>query len=51
MRADPKGFERVAEAKLFPESGERDAQMWAPMALAGDVLLLRSQEELLCVQL
>jgi hypothetical protein len=40
----------VADARLF-ESTSRDGQMWAPMALAGGRLLLRSQEELVCVRL
>jgi len=51
VRAKPERFELVAEAKLFPDNGSRDGQMWAPMALSGSHLLLRSQEELLCVQL
>lgn len=51
VRASPKGYEPVAEAKLFGEPSTRDGQMWAPMALAGNRLLLRSQEELLCVGL
>jgi hypothetical protein len=29
----------------------RDGQMWAPMALAGATLLLRSQKELVCLRL
>lgn len=51
VRASAAAFEPVAEARLFPASDERDGQMWAPMALSGSRLLLRSQEELLCVQL
>ncbi|MNC95328.1 hypothetical protein D3C83_124210 [compost metagenome] len=51
MRAGRKGYEPVAEAKLFGEPSARDGQMWAPMALAGNRLLLRSQEALLCVSL
>ena len=50
VRASPKGYEQVAEAKLFGEPRSRDAQMWAPMALAGERLLLRSQDELMCVK-
>lgn len=50
-RASAQAFELVATARLFPESEERDGQMWAPMALAGGLLVLRSQEELLCVRL
>ena len=51
VHASPQGYQQVAEAKLFGERSGRDGQMWAPMALAGKRLLLRSQEELLCVQL
>ena len=51
VRASPERYEQVAEAKLFGEPAARDAEMWAPMALAGKRLLLRSQEELLCVNL
>jgi hypothetical protein len=51
VRASPERYELVAEAKIFGENGARDGQMWAPMALAGKRLLLRSQEELVCVEL
>ena len=51
VRTNPERFELVAEAKLFPDNGTRDRQMWAPMALSGTHLLMRSQEELLCVRL
>jgi outer membrane protein assembly factor BamB len=50
VQASPEGYRPVAEARLF-EGGSRDGQMWAPMALSGERLLLRSQEELVCVQL
>ncbi len=51
VAASPEGYRQVAEARLFGEPASRDAQMWAPMALAGQRLLLRSQDELLCVGL
>jgi outer membrane protein assembly factor BamB len=50
VKASPKGYEQVAEAKVFGEPRSRSEQMWAPMALAGDRLLLRSQDVLLCVE-
>lgn len=50
-RATPEGYEQVAEADLFQVGGRRDHQMWAPLALAGRRLLMRSQDELLCVEL
>ena len=51
VKASPEGYEPVAEANLFGITDRRDHQMWAPMALAGNRLLLRSQDELLCVDL
>lgn len=51
VRASPERYELVAEARLFAENGARNGQMWAPMALAGKRLILRSQEELVCVEL
>jgi outer membrane protein assembly factor BamB len=51
VRASPEGYAQVAEAQVFSQSRDRDRQMWAPMALAGNRLLMRSQEELVCVQL
>lgn len=50
VKASPEGYEQVAETKLFA-GGARNGQMWAPMALAGNRLLIRSQEELLCLKL
>lgn len=50
-KAGPEKYAQEAEAKLFGDGGGRDGQMWAPMALAGGRLLMRSQEELLCVKL
>ena len=51
VRATPEAYTQVAEAQIFEPTRERDRQMWAPMALAGNRLLMRSQEELACVQL
>lgn len=51
VKIAPDGYEQVAQANLFDVEDRRDHQMWAPMALAGRLLLLRSQEELLCVEL
>ena len=50
-RATPEGYDQVAEANLFGIDDTRDHQMWAAMALAGRLLLIRSQNELLCVRL
>jgi len=51
VRASPKGYEQVAQTNLFPDNTTRDGQMWAPMAVAGGHLVLRSQDELVCVRL
>ncbi len=47
----PDGYHQVAESNLFGIDDRKDHQMWAPMALAGNLLLLRSQDTLLCVEL
>jgi len=52
VAATPKGFELKGEFNVFgTEDGRRDLQMWAPMALAGNRLLMRSQDRLACVSL
>ena len=51
VAAKPDGYEAVAEANVFGIDDRADHQMWAPMALAGRHLLLRSQEELVCLRL
>ncbi len=51
VEPSPKGYKQIAEADLFGVEGGRDKQMWAPMALAKGHLVLRSQEELMCVVL
>ena len=50
-RATHEGYEQVAEADLFEKGDRNDHEMWAPMALANRMLLLRSKEELICVRL
>lgn len=50
VRATPERYELVAEAELF-ESKQRDGEMWAPMALSKGMLVMRSQDELICVKL
>ena len=51
VRATPESYQQVAEAAIFKEPEDRDGQMWAPMALCGQRLLMRSQDELVCVRL
>jgi outer membrane protein assembly factor BamB len=51
IEASGEAYRTVAEANLFPEERRREGRMWAPMALADGRLLVRSQEELVCVDL
>jgi outer membrane protein assembly factor BamB len=51
VQATPDGYQQIAEANVFGAEDDRDRQMWAPMALTGGRLLMRSQDELLCVKL
>ena len=51
VQANPKGYRQIAEANPFQIEDRGDHQMWAPMALASGRLILRSQEELICVRL
>lgn len=51
VRATPEGYQEVGSFRAFDADDRRDHQMWAPMALAGDHLLLRSQDELVCLRL
>jgi len=45
------GYQLLAEANIFDKDQRRDHRVWAPMALAGGHLLMRSQEQLKCVSL
>ena len=51
VQASPKGYEEVAAANVFGIEGRRDHQMWGAMAVAGNHLLMRSQERLICVEM
>ena len=51
IKPSPDGYECVAEADIFGIEGRSDEQLWAPMALSNGHLLLRSQDELKCVDL
>jgi outer membrane protein assembly factor BamB len=50
-KASADDYEPVAEANLFGKTGRKDHEMWAPMAISNGLLLLRSKEELICVNL
>ncbi len=51
VSATSRGYEPIAEANVFGIDASRDRQMWAPLALAGNRVVMRSQNELLCVEL
>ncbi|MAB78671.1 MAG: hypothetical protein CMJ89_04885 [Planctomycetes bacterium] len=51
VEASAKGYQQIAEANLFEIDDRSDHRMWAPMALASGMLVLRSQEDLMCVRL
>ena len=51
VQANPEAYVEVARADLFGAADRRSNQMWAPLALSGKRLLLRSQTELVCVEL
>ena len=51
VAADPAGYVQVAEANVFGIDDDSDGQMWAPMAVSNGLLVMRSQDEMLCVRL
>jgi len=50
VRLDPDEYSELGTYKPFPERRD-DGQLWAPPALSGSVLLLRSQSELVALDL
>lgn len=51
VEPDPAGYKQLAEADIFKLNASRDQQLWAPMAYSDGKLLMRSQNQLKCVQL
>jgi outer membrane protein assembly factor BamB len=51
VEATPEEYQEKCRAIVFGEEGDDDLQMWAPMALSDGRLLMRSQEELVCLDL
>ena len=49
IKPDPAGYRELDRANLFPE--KKGNEIWAPMALANGLLVLRDQFELKCVDL
>lgn len=50
IKADPAGYEELASAKLF-KADEKRNMIWAPMAFADGYLVVRSQNQLVCLDL
>ncbi|MEM6674104.1 MAG: PQQ-binding-like beta-propeller repeat protein [Planctomycetota bacterium] len=50
VRATSDAYEELGRFDAFDISG-RDGQLWAPLAVSGTRVVLRSQEELVCVEL
>jgi hypothetical protein len=56
IQPDPSGFKPLASAELFKEGTGRasgiggSTQNWAPIALSGGKLLIRDQNQLMCVK-
>ncbi|MEM1453085.1 MAG: PQQ-binding-like beta-propeller repeat protein [Planctomycetota bacterium] len=50
VRATPEGYEELGRFEPF-EIRQRDGQLWAPPAISGTKILMRSQSELVCVEL
>ena len=51
VRPSADGYDEVGSFDVFGIDDRRDHQMWSPMALAGRYLLMRSQDELVCLKL
>jgi len=51
VRATPEKFTPLGETNPFGITRSTDQQMWAPPALSGGFLLVRSQDELKCLDL
>lgn len=50
INISPQGFKPLDSAKLF-ETGGRNQNIWAPMALSNGYLILRDQQTLKCIDL
>ena len=50
VRATPEGYEELGRFEPF-QIERRDGQLWAPPAVSGTRILMRSQSELVCVEL
>ncbi|MCG8508822.1 MAG: PQQ-like beta-propeller repeat protein, partial [Rhodospirillales bacterium] len=51
VQASPNGYQELAAAKIFSDLKARGNNIWGPMALADGRLLVRSQNELKCIDL
>ena len=50
IKATPEKYIELGRFEPF-DIAKRDGQLWAPPAMSGSRILMRSQEELVCVQL
>ncbi len=50
IKPDPAGYQELAQAKVFPADQNRN-MIWAPMSFANGLLLVRSQNQLKCIDL
>ncbi len=51
VEPDPEGFRVLARWDTFGQREYQDERMWAPLALSGGLLLVRSQHEMKCLDL
>ncbi len=50
VRATPKGYDEIGRFSAF-DIRSRDGELWAPPAVYGTMVFLRSKEELVCIEL
>jgi outer membrane protein assembly factor BamB len=51
FRPNPRGYDELDRAQVFPKPGARQEPIWGPMALADGYLVLRDQKHLKCLDL
>jgi len=50
LEASAEGYRLLGEANLLEIRDRRDHNLWAPLAVVGDRVLMRTQDELICVR-
>ena len=51
VKPDPSGYKELGRANIFDKQGRKDHKMWAPPTISQGRMLLRSQDELKCLDL